>query len=69
MVDTSYTVIWTDEAKTDLHQIYEFLKEKSEQGAINVFNDIVDATLTVHFSEQNVKEPYNKKYMRIVVRN
>lgn len=69
MAEPTYKIIWTDEAKNDLKDIYTFIKNKSPQGAKNVISDIRNATRTVHFSEQNENEWYNTKYKRIVVRN
>lgn len=64
-----FRVIWTDEAKSDLKEIFDFLKKKSPQGAKNVIKDIRTATQSVHFPDQNEVEEYNKSYRRIVVRN
>lgn len=68
MGTSNYEVVWTDEAKSDLQEIYNLTKIKSPQGAINVFNDIVDAPFSIRFPKQNQIEPYNEKYRRIVVR-
>ena len=65
----NYKVVWSDEARGDLKNIYDFYKPKSLQGAKNVVLDIRKATKTIHFPEQTQVEPYNKKYRRIVVRH
>lgn len=69
MAKATYKVIWTDEAKTDLKDIYDFIKKKSLQGAKNVISDIRKAPNAVHFSYQNEDELYNNKYLRITVRH
>lgn len=66
---TTYKVVWTDEAKTDLKDIYDFIKKKSPQGAKNVISDIRDAPKSVHYSHQNEAESYNNKYLRVIVRH
>lgn len=69
MAKVTYKIIWTDGAKEDLKDIYNFVKTKSLQGAKNVITDIKNAPKSVHFSQQNETEVYNPQYMRIVVRN
>ena len=69
MAEPTYKIIWTDEAKADLKDIYTFIKKKSPQGAKNVISDIRNAPKSVYFSHQNENEWYNIKYRRIVVRN
>lgn len=69
MAKPSYKLNWSDEAKADLKEIYNFIKEKSEKGAENVITDIRKATKTVHFSEQYSTEEYFPECRRIVVRN
>lgn len=69
MTKLTYKIIWTDEAKNDLKDIYDFIKNKSSQGAKNVISDIRTATKSVHFSNQNENEWYNSKYKKIIVRN
>ena len=69
MVSATYKIIWTDEAKADLKDIYEFIRKESLQGAKNVVFDIRNAPKSVCFPQQNEKEWYNNKYQRIIVRN
>lgn len=64
-----YEPVWSDEAKVDLRKIYEYIKGKSEQGAMNVVLDIIAATKTVQFPYQYSKEEYFPKCRRIVVRD
>ncbi len=69
MAQAAYNVIWTDEAKADLKDIYDFIKRKSPQSAKNVISDIRNAPKSVHFTHQNEDELYNNKYLRIIVRH
>ncbi len=69
MATNTYKIIWTDAAKEDLKDIFNFIKKKTLQGAKNVIYDIRNAPKSVHFSHQNEKERYNNKYQRIIVRN
>lgn len=69
MAKTSYKIVWTDEAKLDLKNIFNFIKRKSLQGAKNVMNDILNSPKSVHFYRQNESELYNLQYLRIIVRN
>lgn len=58
MVSATYKIIWTDEAKADLKDIYEFIRKESLQGAKNVVFDIRNAPKSVCFPQQNEKEWY-----------
>lgn len=69
MMENSYKIVWTDEAKNDLKDIYNFIKNKSPQGAKNVISDIRNAPKSVHFPHQNEVELYNNTYLRIIVRH
>ncbi|WP_161554442.1 type II toxin-antitoxin system RelE/ParE family toxin [Sinomicrobium soli] len=69
MAGNTYKIIWTDEAKSDLKDIYDFLKSKSPQGAGNVISEIRNAPKSVRFSHQNQDEEYNNTYKRIVIRH
>ncbi len=69
MAKKNYKVVWSDEAKSDLKDIYNYIKNKSPQGAKNVISDIRKAPNAVHFSYQNEDELYNNKYLRITVRH
>lgn len=40
MPKSTYKILWTDEAKADLKNIYDFIKLKSIEGAKNVVSDI-----------------------------
>lgn len=69
MAESAYRIIWTDEAKEDLKDIFNFIKKKSHQDAKNVISNIRNAPKSVHFSHQNEDEQYNNNYKRIIVRN
>ncbi|SFO26874.1 addiction module toxin, RelE/StbE family [Paenimyroides ummariense] len=69
MVEKTYKIIWTNEAKNDLKDIFDFIKKQSVQSAKNVISDIRNAPKSVHFLHQNEKEYYNNKYRRIIIRN
>lgn len=40
---SDYQIIWSNTAKSDLKEIYDFIKIKSPQGAKNVINDITNS--------------------------
>lgn len=69
MAPKTYKIVWTDEAKADLKNIYDFIKPKSPQGAKNVVSDIRNAPKSVRFPFQNEDELYNNKYFRIIIRH
>lgn len=62
-------VIWSLQAKNSLKAIYDYYKEKSPQGAMNVRNDLLHAPKTVHYAKQYQVDDINPKYRRIVVRD
>ncbi len=70
MMETfGYHIIWSNTAKSDLKEIYTFIKMKSPQGAKNVINDITKSTEHLLFSKQYQIEEYQPKCRRIIVRN
>ncbi|SRR5690606_562828 len=69
MVAKTYKIIWTDEAKKDLKDIFDFIKIQSVQSAKNVISDIKNISKTIRFSNQNKQEYYNDRYQRIIIRN
>lgn len=62
-------VVWTLQAKESLKSIYDYYKEKSPQGAINVKNDLLRSPKTIAFSKQYQVDEINPKYRRIVIRD
>ena len=69
MVREELKIIWTNQAISALKGIYDFYKEKSLQGAINVKTDILQSPKTIHFAKQYQVDDINPKYRRIVVRD
>jgi len=63
-------ILWDNQAKADLKLIFEFIKLKSLQGALNVISDIVVQSKNIHFVEQyQVDDLLGEPYRRIVVRD
>lgn len=60
---------WTRQAKESLKDIYDFYKDKSPQGALNVKNDLLRSPKTISFAKQYQVDDVNPKYRRIVVRD
>ena len=62
--------VWTNTAKRDLKQIYNYIKnvKKSPQGALNVVNDIIEASATIIYFEQYQKDEINNTFRRIKIR-
>lgn len=63
--------VWTNTAKRDLKQIYNYIKnvKKSPQGALNVVNDIIEASATIIYFEQYQKDEINNTFRRIIIRH
>lgn len=62
-------IIWTDSAKEQLKNIFNYYKEKSVQGADNIKNYILKITKNIHFTEQYQKDEIEPEYRRIIVRD
>ncbi|MFQ6602742.1 type II toxin-antitoxin system RelE/ParE family toxin [Flavobacterium sp. C3NV] len=62
-------VVWTNTAKDQLKTIYNYYKEKSLQGAINLKNDVLSSTKGIRFVEQYQKDEIEPEYRRIIVRD
>ena len=45
-------IIWTNQAIATLKEIYDYYKEKSPQGAINVRRDLLESPKTILYSKQ-----------------
>ena len=58
---------WTAKAKTQLKQIYDYLK--TPQVAANVKADLIQASKGVTYAEQYQKDDIDPNYRRIVVRH
>ena len=68
-MSTIRKVVWTNTAKDQLNTIYNYHKEKSLQGAINLKNDILSSSKSIHFVEQYQKDEIEPEYRRIIVRD
>jgi len=66
MVEKTYKIIWTNEAKNDLKDIFDFIKKQSVQSAKNVISDIRNAPKSVRFLHQNEVEYYNENTKRLL---
>ena len=64
-----YKIKWSAEAKADVKKIYDFIKNKSVQGAKNVVTDIRTAPNKIIFSKQYSIDDYAIACRKIVVRN
>ena len=62
-------IVWSEQARRTLKDIYNFYKEKSPQGAIQVRSDILQGPRSLHFAEQYQKDDINPRYHRMVVRD
>jgi len=63
-------ILWDNQAKADLRLIFEFIKLKSPQGAINVIKDIIAQSKNIYFIEQyQVDEFLGEPYRRMIVRD
>ena len=62
-------IVWTSQAKASLKKIYEYYKDKSEQGAKNVRNDIYQSPGSIRFAKQYQKDELNPDFRRIIVRD
>lgn len=65
----NYKIIWTNQAKKDLRNIFEYWKIRSLQGADNVRYDILQSPKTIFYAKQYQVDDINPKYHRIIVRN
>ena len=63
--------VWTNTAKRDLKQIYNYINnvKKSPQGALNVVNDIIEASETITYFEQYQMDEINNTFRRIIIRH
>ena len=64
-----YEIVWSETSKKDLKNIFNFIKEKSLQGAKNVVSDIRKSPKDIQFPEQTQIEEYFPSCRRISVKN
>lgn len=67
-MEKEYKINWSDAAKSDLRNIYDFISQKSVQGARNVITDIRNAPRTIHFQMQYQREEFMPECRRVIVR-
>ena len=65
----SFKIIWSKQARNALKTIFDYYKEKSQQGAKNVKSDLLEGPKKIHFSKQYQLDNINHKYRRMVVRD
>lgn len=66
---STHQIIWSQQAKKSLKEIFDYYKDKSLQGAKNVRADLLNAPKKTIFARQYQKDEINPKYYRIIVRN
>ena len=69
MVAPALKIIWSNQAKRSLQEIYDYYKEITLQGAINVRTDLLNAPKKIVYSKQYQRDDVNSKYYRIIVRD
>jgi len=62
-------VVWTSQARESLKKIYGYYKDKSEQGAKNVRDEIYKSPGSIRFAKQYQIDELNPDYRRIIVRD
>ena len=62
-------VIWTNTAKNQLKEIYQYYKKITPQGATNVKNDILKASRELVFIKQYQQDEIEPEFRRIIVRH
>ena len=61
-------IVWSDQAQKQVENIYNSYKSKSEEGALNVVNAILESPESIKYPEQYQVDEINKNYRRIIVR-
>jgi plasmid stabilization system protein ParE len=72
MTKKKIRVLWSNEAKADLKEIYEWIKETTEsvKDATTTRTDIINASKQIVYIEQyQVEELLGEPYRRMVVRH
>lgn len=62
-------VIWTNTAKNQLKEIYQYYKKITPKGATNVKNDILKASRELVFIKQYQQDEIEPEFRRIIVRH
>ena len=61
-------IVWSDQAQKQVENIYNYYQSKSEQGALNVVNAILESPESIKYPEQYQIDEINRNYRRIIVR-
>ena len=69
MVEIMYKIKWSNEAKLDIKNIYDFIKLKSLEAAKNLVTNIRNAPKSVVFENQYSADEYATECRKIVVKN
>ena len=64
-----YKIKWSNEAKSDVKNIYDFVKLISVEAAKNLVTDIRNAPKSVVFENQYSADEYASQCRKIVVKN
>lgn len=64
-----YKIKWSDEAKSDVKNIYDFIKLKSVEAAKNLVTNIRNAPKSVVFENQYSADEFASQCRKIVVKN
>ncbi|MEG0852157.1 MAG: type II toxin-antitoxin system RelE/ParE family toxin [Flavobacterium sp.] len=64
-----YKIKWSNEAKLDVKNIYDFIKLKSLESAKNLVTNIRNAPKSVVFENQYSADEYATECRKIVVKN
>ena len=62
-------IIWSDQAKFALKEVYDYYKDKSLQAAKNIKSDLLNSPKTIVFAKQYQVDDINPKFRRIIVRH
>jgi len=69
VVEIMYKIKWSNEAKLDIKNIYDFIKLKSLEAAKNLVTNIRNAPKSVVFENQYSADEYATECRKIVVKN
>ncbi len=64
-----YKIKWSNEAKLDIKNIYDFIKLKSVEAAKNLITNIRNAPKSVIFENQYSTDEYVAECRKIVIKN
>ncbi len=67
MVKKELQIVWTDQAKLALRNLYNFHKEVSVEWADKILAKVYQSPETIRYANQFQLDEYNTSYRRIVV--